>query len=165
MNFDVEKCTENKFKDVYYLYKYYREELRSIRPDLEKGCEELDKEFKDDFYSMLSKDKTLCIVGMDNENIIGFSISYPMKTLPSKEYIKREYAFLDSLYVLPQYRRMGIATLLLSQTKKYYVANGIEKMELYVLHNNKAINTYLKNGFLVQSYRMELDIKKSLANV
>lgn len=60
----------------------------------------------------------------------------------------QEFHF-ESLAVLPQYRRRGIATALINEVKKLYEASGCKRLTLAVETNNlAAITLYQKLGFV-----------------
>jgi ribosomal protein S18 acetylase RimI-like enzyme len=65
-----------------------------------------------------------------------------------RETNSQEFHF-ESLAVLPQYRRYGIATALINEVKKLYEASNRERLTLAVeIDNPEAIALYQKLGFV-----------------
>ena len=65
-----------------------------------------------------------------------------------RETNSQEFHF-ESLAVLPQYRRCGIATALINEVKKLYEASNRERLTLAVeIDNPEAIALYQKLGFV-----------------
>jgi ribosomal protein S18 acetylase RimI-like enzyme len=68
-----------------------------------------------------------------------------------RETNSQEFHF-ESLAVLPQYRRRGIATALINEVKKLYEASNRERLTLAVeIDNPEAISLYKKMGFVDMS--------------
>lgn len=68
-----------------------------------------------------------------------------------RETNSQEFHF-ESLAVLPQYRRCGIATALINEVKKLYEASNRERLTLAVeIDNPEAIALYQKLGFVDMS--------------
>ena len=85
------------------------------------------------------------------ENTVhAFSPHYEIK-LSDRETNTQEFHF-ESLAVLPQYRRRGIATALINEVKKLYEASNRERLTLAVeIDNPEAISLYKKMGFVDMS--------------
>ena len=76
-----------------------------------------------------------------------FNDGYEIK-LSDRETNSKEFHF-ESLAVLPQYRRRGIATALINEVKKLYEASNRERLTLAVeIDNPEAIALYQKLGFV-----------------
>ena len=96
------------------------------------------------------------LVAMDGEKVVGISVSYDGGCLhelrsafieASKEYVGKDHSgmddetqagelYLDSLAVLPEYRRQGIANRLLRATKERATRMGLPCVGLLVDKNN-----------------------------
>ena len=88
------------------------------------------------------------------KTIHAFSRLYAPRELPcekerfDRETNTQEFHF-ESLAVLPQYRRRGIATALINEVKKLYEASDCERLTLAVETDNPAaIKLYQKLGFV-----------------
>ena len=82
------------------------------------------------------------------ENTVhAFSPNYEIKH-SDRETNSQEFHF-ESLAVLPQYRRRGIATALINEVKKLYEASDCKRLTLAVeTYNQEAITLYQKMGFV-----------------
>ncbi len=68
-------------------------------------------------------------------------------------------AILDALYVDENYRRRGYATLLFSKFKEFAMENGVCRIELKVVSDNKAaVNLYNNLSFVESKKYMNLDL-------
>ena len=88
------------------------------------------------------------------KTVHAFSRLYAPRELPcekerfDRETNTQEFHF-ESLAVLPQYRRRGIATALINEVKKLYEASNRERLTLAVETDNpEAIALYQKLGFV-----------------
>ena len=108
------------------------------------------------------------LVAMDGNRVVGVSVSYDGGKLhelrqafieAAKEYLGKDHSgmadetqagelYLDSLAVLPEYRRMGIGTLLLKATKEKAETMGLPVVGLLVDKDNPNAETlYASIGF------------------
>ena len=108
------------------------------------------------------------LVAMDDEKVVGIAVSYDGGKLhelrqtfiqAAKEYIGKDHSrmddetkagelYLDSLAVLPEYRRQGIAQRLLKATKEKANAIGLPYVGLLVDKGNSAGEAlYASAGF------------------
>ena len=108
------------------------------------------------------------LVAMDSEKVVGIAVSYDGGKLhelrqtfiqAAKEYIGKDHSrmddetqagelYLDSLAVLPEYRRQGIAQRLLKATKEKANAIGLPYVGLLVDKGNSAGEAlYASAGF------------------
>lgn len=68
-------------------------------------------------------------------------------------------AFIDGLYVKEEYRKNGIASLLIEEVRKWCKDKGINIVALNVIEkNNKALNLYFKNGFKTESRKLKIEL-------
>ncbi|MNO82616.1 putative acetyltransferase [compost metagenome] len=69
--------------------------------------------------------------------------------------------YIENVFVLEPWRRLGIAKYMLSQALNYFITHGLEEAYLMVLTNNdSALHLYESVGFKLSSeerrYRIEL---------
>ena len=144
------------FQEVFQLHVLFLNELAELRKDISKKVLHNKREEKF-FEECLQIKNTDCFVIKADDKVVGYSISYLCKTTDPAHFVERKFAFLDEIFISPDYRRQGCATKLIRHLKNYYKSNGIESMELYLLSNNSpAYNVYVNNNFSVQSMRMEI---------
>lgn len=61
----------------------------------------------------------------------------------------RQAGYVNGLYVLPDYRRQGIAQTLLDEGMRWFKGRGLKLVELYIAINNDAARGFWrKNGYL-----------------
>ncbi len=81
-----------------------------------------------------------------NGEPIGYIVGKLKKSLP---WFKNEkYGYIESMFVESTHRKKGIATMLFTSLKKWFLDNGIKTLELRTFSNNdRAIELYKKWGF------------------
>jgi ribosomal protein S18 acetylase RimI-like enzyme len=127
----------------------------------------IEQKFDSDDLSMRLED---CLLAETEGGIAGLSLSYPacnprispeMESLIPDERLKRIHEnysarvkgswYLDSLAVSPKYKKRGIGSSLLDQTKKRGLNKGHDILSLTVFKDNKpAYRLYRKHGFVVE---------------
>ena len=106
------------------------------------------------YYQKRQKDSILLVATLNNE-IVAFLFGYTIEALV---YTNRK-AVLDALYVLPDHRKHGIASLLIDNFKKWCMQQNITNLELTVFSNNiNALSLYKNHGFEIEKYTMKLKI-------
>jgi len=94
-----------------------------------------------------NKDSTIFLV-LDGSEAVSFSQLYPSFTSIGM----RKILILNDLYVLPQYRRQGIARMLLDNVKQFAQENDIAKITLQTAHDN------IEAQKLYESFEYEKDL-------
>lgn len=100
------------------------------------------------------------LVYVDNQVIkgwIGIGRSYNF-------YTEKMQGIILELYVLPQYRRKGIAEKLLKDASDRLRKTGLKKIQLNVYSGNSAKHLYEKFGFYDISTMMEKDLLVDFSN-
>lgn len=84
----------------------------------------------------------------ENDSFAGFTQLYPVFSSIS---LQRSY-ILNDLYVREEYRKNGIAKLLIGEAKKFTISNLGKGLELSTAeHNEQARSLYEKEGFVKES--------------
>lgn len=95
------------------------------------------------FISSINNDITL--VAVVNNKIVGYIIG-SLDTEGSYNNIKQ--AELNNMYVLEEYRSIGVGGRLFDELKKLFIENGMQEVKVVAdCKNVKAVNFYKKNGF------------------
>lgn len=97
-------------------------------------------------YENYIDDSNKCLlVAEENERIIGYLYGIINKT----EEVKNDnVAYLDALYIDPEYRKKGIGNALIDAFKKWCINNNIKSIEVKLWTNNtEAKKLYEKVGF------------------
>jgi ribosomal protein S18 acetylase RimI-like enzyme len=92
----------------------------------------------------LKREESLVYIAVDNDEIAGFAQLYPTFSSTSL----KKYWMLNDLYVSPNYRKQGIAKLLINRTKQ--MAKDTESMGIIIetrITNNSANYLYDSVGF------------------
>lgn len=108
------------------------------------------------FESLLHSEETLCLIAEEHGRAVGYLIGYlrkPNSLRPVK------LAELESMFVLAQYRNMGIGAELVSQFKQWCRSKGAERMSVTAYAANEgAIAFYQSHGFEARNVTMETEL-------
>ena len=103
--------------------------------------EQYDFEQGRDWTGYVEEDKSVLFVAMDREHIVGFS------SVTIQEWNRT--ANLNQIFVLPSYRRWGIATRLIEKDLDYAGDHKVRTLLAEAPATNPALVVYLKAGFRV----------------
>ncbi len=99
----------------------------------------------------------IVFVAEKDNNVVGYlagSICEPVS------YVLTDFAELDNMFVLEEYRKYGIGTMLFSYFKNYCISKKIKNIKVTASSKNlKAIQFYLKNGFEEYNSTFRFQIK------
>lgn len=116
-------------------------------------CDNFDcaRNTEDKVLEYLAKDDVNHIAAcMYHDRIVGVSFFYEVDPNTNKEEkleIEQKMMFIYQLEVLPQFRRMGIATMIINEIKKMCIEKNIMKMFLFTNDENiPAKELYLKTA-------------------
>lgn len=117
------------------------------------------KELKDYIYELFENEKSDIIVATVDGDIAGFVASNHVYRSENPYNIERKYYHIEELAVSDNYRRMGIATMLIEFCRNTAAVNGFDKIELDVWEfNQSAIKFYGESGFKTYRRFMEIDL-------
>ena len=114
----------------------------------------------EEFNRRLSKHNFIKLVFVDNKKILGFVFGEVLIKggLQTK---KRKVLAIHEIGVDSSFRRSGIGTKLIDEIKRIAIEKNCDDVNLSVWSFNiNAINCYVKNGFEIQSLRMEFKLKQ-----
>lgn len=124
--------------------KKYKKKIRKF----ENWCADILK-LKDDMVFVLEDTNT--------KNVVGQITGYIKH---QKEVKVKDKGYLDSLYIIKEYRRKGGGHKLVKYLMKWFKESGIKYVDLDVdLINPKAVKFYSDCGFKKQMYKMIKKIK------
>lgn len=98
------------------------------------------------------------LVFVDNKKVKGFVFG-EIITKGGLQTIKRKILAVHEIGVESNDRHLGIGTELMNEIKRIGLQKGAQEISLSVWSfNQKAFNFYIKNGFEIQTFRMEFKI-------
>jgi len=92
------------------------------------------------------KDKGFVLIAEENKKIIGFLIAEIWK--------KKEYSFLDDIFVSPEFRRKDIASKLEKEYEKYCKKIKLRSIILLTLVKNKKMQKWCKKHNFVRGNKL-----------
>lgn len=81
----------------------------------------------------------------DQQRIVGYACG--MVQEPPPIFQPELYTFVSDLYVVPEYRRRGVATALVERIRGWGWVKGINRLSLVLPVNSSALGLYEKLGF------------------
>jgi len=109
-------------------------------------CADSDQIFSRYIDQSLTDEKYRILVAVDGSSIAGYCIGIIRDRPPVYE--EKKFGELDSLAISAKYRNHGVGSLLFSEVKKWFFAQGIDRIEIMVsLANESAFRFWRKMGF------------------
>lgn len=150
----IRKLTEADYAQVVLLYMELDDIHVRARPDCFVHRSKEETYPKDAYLSNLSSPDVLQLGAFDGEKLVGvlratlWEESIMVKNLKT--------VCLDDIYVLPEYRRRGIAAKLFHETERWARQRGAVRLDLHTWDFNQgAIALYRAMGMTVQRYVFE----------
>ncbi|MCF6403059.1 GNAT family N-acetyltransferase [Chitinophaga filiformis] len=110
-----------------------------------------------DLRALIESDDAELLVLEKDGSLVGCGYALIQK---AKSYLKyREYAHLGFMYVVPEYRGMGLNQQLITALKQWVLSKGVREVRLEVYEENAAaVKAYEKAGFrkLLSTMRCEI---------
>lgn len=116
---------------------------------------ELELFSRDYYHEILNNQDAILMLAENKSEIVGYILGFRQDVVAGPILQKRNYAHIDDLVVKSDYRKQGIATLLMAEFEKSAKAKGANEIELNVwTFNQNAIEFYNKKGYEVFSQKM-----------
>lgn len=113
--------------------------------------------FMVDNYYKDKIDKDILFLAYKDDIPVGFIYGYIKYKKGELAY--KNVIYIDALYVLDEYRNMGIAKKLINKFYDYCYENNIDIVEIAVFKNNvEALNLYKKLGYEITEYKMKKEL-------
>jgi ribosomal protein S18 acetylase RimI-like enzyme len=110
-----------------------------------------------DLRALIESDDAELLVLEKDGKLVGCGYAHIQK---AKSYLKYEkYAHLGFMYVMPEYRGMGLNQQLIAALKQWVLSKGVKEVRLEVYEENvSAVKAYEKAGFkkLLSTMRCEI---------
>ena len=158
-NIEIRKLTERDYDQVIELYVQLEELHVQARPDCFSHRDKEKIYPKDAFLHNLSYPGGLELGVFDGDRIVGILRA----TLWEESFMRKDLktVCLDNIFVLPSYRRRGIAAKLFTEVEAWAVEQGAVRLELHTWEFNKgAVAMYEAMGMTPQRYVFEKKLWK-----
>ncbi|MFP3190206.1 MAG: GNAT family N-acetyltransferase [Thermoproteota archaeon] len=107
--------------------------------------------------NVLARDRRSIMVAKDDGRIVGYIMFNLNASDPFK--VKEKWCYVSDIYVLPDYRKKGIGSMLLRAVEELAKKEGIKSIRLIVWRDNEeGIKFYKSLNFKEVGYLMEKDI-------
>ena len=151
---EIRKLIESDYDMVVELYKELDEFHVKARPDYFVHREKQEIYPKDAFVHNLSHPGVLQLGAFENEQLVGVVRASLWEESGMVKDVNT--VCLDTIYVLPAYRRKGIAKRLFADVESWAKEQGAVRLDLHTWDFNKnAIAMYRAMGMTPQSYVFE----------
>lgn len=151
---EIRKLTEADYDQVIDLYVLLDEIHAQGRPDCFTHREKDQVYPRDAYIHNLSYPDGVELGAFDGVKLIGFVRATLWNKSFSLEGVKT--VCLDDIYVIPEYRRRGVAAKLFAETESWAKARGAVRLELHVWDFNKsALAMYEAMGMKAQRHVLE----------
>jgi ribosomal protein S18 acetylase RimI-like enzyme len=142
MNINIRKASIEDLSKVQELnHKLFELEYKFYDPTLNVGWTYEKVGF--DYFKNMIENEAVFLAVVNNE-IVG----YLAGSICPDSYTKLKLVELDNMFILEEYRKYGIGSMLINEFKKYCLNKGVESIKVTASAKNKnAIAFYAKNGF------------------
>lgn len=139
----IQKAAINQKSDWVRLNRAFALEELTEEDDPRLKSKDLTQHFSDAFDFLLDRSECQLLLWYEDSIAVGF---VTIVTYPSA-WNGGWTVYVDDPYVLPDYRRRGIATALLQEVDRYAGEIGAKRIQLLVSPDNPAHTLYAKQGF------------------
>ena len=149
MTIKIIRANQKHIKDVSILFDLYRQ-FYKYKKDINKSQNYINERIKNN--------DSIIFLGLHNENVVGFVQLY--KTFDSLNLNKK--LVLYDLYVLKEYRKLGIGSKLMNESKGFAIENKYISIELSTSKQNlNAQKLYESLDYIrdKEYYSYELNLK------
>lgn len=134
-------------------------EIKDLWTELNKLHIEKSVNFKSKYDSFKFEERFDPLLHDNSHSKFNFDVLFDNKEMKNIGYclssITEDSGEVQSLFVLNEYRRMGLGDKLFNSAMDFFEDNNIEKIFIKVVYNNeKALGFYKKHGFLVSAYTL-----------
>jgi ribosomal protein S18 acetylase RimI-like enzyme len=151
MTFLINQLKKEEFKEY---FKIREDSLEEYQKMTGKKIGYNKKSIKKELENLISSKNRCVLLAKDNGKMAGFIIGTKINNLFNK------FGYIDDLFISKNFRRRGIATLLIEGFVDYLKNEDIMKLRLGVsIKNRNALKFYKKAGFKIDYYEMEKLIK------
>jgi len=148
--------------DLDILVSFWREieNNPTLSGDLFSPSQENETRWRKHILSVYEEDENQILIAENDGKIVGFIKIKILVTHPLVSNIK--CSLISDMYVLPEFRRKGIASTLMNRVFEYVKSKGVTHVRLNVMESNiPAYNLYEKMGFVDYSIIMMKQLERA----
>ena len=147
--FTIRKATRDDYGIINSFAKELYEYHKKLMPQM--FCEAYRDYDVENFENEVVDDDKMWLVAEVEGKIVGEVFAYI-----SANRFNQIYTYVESIYVIPKYRKLGIATELMANVEKFAKKNEVNSIQLDVWASNVvATEFYNKLGLVPCSFKME----------
>ncbi len=151
---EIRKLTESDYEQVLEQYAAEDELHAQARPDFFVHREKEESYPREAFLENLANPTVLQLGAFDDERLVGIVRATLWEESGMVKGLRT--VCLDDIFVLPAYRRRGIAAKLFAEVETWAKEQGAVRLDLYIWDFNKgAIAMYKAMGMTPQQYVFE----------
>lgn len=152
MNVEIRKA---ELDDLDQLLKFEQGVIASERP-FDQSLKNSEVTYYD-IKQLMTNEKSYLIVAQCNGELVGSGYARLMKAKPCEKY--DFFSYLGFMFVVPNYRRMGINKQILNSLIDWSKSRGVVDIRLEVFDENEsAVQAYEKFGFSKTTAKMRMVI-------
>ncbi len=151
-----------KPSDLDTLVSFWREieDNPALSGDFFSPSQENETSWRKHVLSVYEEDENQILVAEDEGKLVGFIKIMTLVRHPLVSNIR--CSLIGNMYVLPEFRRMGVASALMDRVFEYVKSKGGTHVRLNVMASNTpAYNLYEKRGFVDYSIIMMKQLERS----
>src|SRR3989339_150276 len=150
----IRKATEADYKVVNSLYfELYTLNQQNIPLTYKKTPTK--PQSKGEFLNMLEDNKSLLLVAVVNDRAVGLIYAFIEKETGNNVTYGYHRVYIGDLYVLPDYHRQGIGSLLMQEVEKWAKDRKLSDLAVLVYaFNQNAVSFYQKLGYKPYSIQL-----------
>ena len=140
---NIRKAVPEDIDTICELYQQLFEWMAELSPDIFINSEQ-DKCFVSD---MINGEKSDILLAANENVLVGLVLLCEAEIPPICTMVYHKYCYVVDFVVHKAYRRTGVGTELIAETRKWCQERKLEYMEVSVLANNPALSFYENVGF------------------
>lgn len=125
------------------------QEMSALVPKVIAGNQPLDPAY---FAKYIVDDNGLVLVADNGAGLVGFALAVVATTQADPSIVPHRFVYISDLFIVPQARRQGHATALMTAVNNWAKQQGVDFVELNVLGADQAARAFYQQlGFAPQS--------------
>jgi ribosomal protein S18 acetylase RimI-like enzyme len=143
-----------EIKDIFWEFAVFHQNVEAAFTQGDDAIENLETNI---LKKHMGSEDGLVLVAVDNNKVVGFSISEVQEPWPGFKCEK--YGHISMMAVTADYRRKGLAKKMLDKIIEWFHSKKLSRAEMDLVTNNKtAASFWGKQGFITYTQRMYKEI-------